>query len=106
MEQDFYVGRLRERFGLKVMIPDSDERKDVHDIIYGELCLGTIRSASQKRYVEIAQNMQARGAQAVILGCTEIGMLLTEEVTDVPLIDTTRVHAQEAIAWMLSESEG
>ena len=102
MEQDFYRARLTEKYGLDVLIPEPDERADVHRIIYNELCLGKQNADSQARYVEIAQRLRSRGAEAVILGCTEITLLLTEEVTEVPLIDTTRIHAQQAVQWMLN----
>ena len=85
-----------------VLIPEDDERADIHRVIYDELCLGLTRNESQQRFVEVAENLRSRGAQAVILGCTEITMLLTEQVTDVPLIDTTRIHAQQAVQWMLN----
>jgi len=103
MEQGFYKDRLIEQFGLEVLIPDENDRKDVHDIIYNELCLGQVLRKSQDRYVEIAEKLFSQGAESIILGCTEIGMLLNTEVTDVPLMDTTKVHAQEAVNWMLSK---
>lgn len=103
MEQAFYRSRLTEQFGLDVIIPNETERQDIHRIIYHELCLGQVNNDSQARYVEIAEQLRRRGAEAVILGCTEITLLLTEQVTDVPLIDTTRIHAEQAVRWMLNE---
>jgi aspartate racemase len=103
MEQDFYKQRLADRFGLDVLIPDKAERADVHSIIYNELCQGKTLVESQQRYVEITAHLAERGAEVVILGCTEIGMLLNEQVTAVPLVDTTVVHAQQAAKWMLQE---
>ena len=97
MEQDFYAGRLRERFGIDVLVPAAAERKAVHDIIYGELCLGAVRDSSRDRYLSIIDRLAGRGAEAVVLGCTEIGMLVTPEFTDVPLVDTTAVHAARAV---------
>jgi aspartate racemase len=97
MEQDFYAGRLRERFGIDVLVPAAAERKAVHDIIYGELCLGAVRDPSRDRYLSIIDGLAGRGAEAVVLGCTEIGMLVTPEFTDVPLVDTTAVHAARAV---------
>ncbi len=101
MEQAFYRDRLTEKFGIEVIVPDAAARKDVHEIIYQELCLGQINEPSRRVYIDIAEQLQRDGAQGVILGCTEIGMLLTESVTEVPLIDTTLVHAQAAVEWML-----
>ena len=97
MEQDFYAGRLRERFGIDVLVPAAAERKAVHDIIYGELCLGAVRDSSRDRYLSIIDGLAGRGAEAVVLGCTEIGMLVTPEFTEVPLVDTTAVHAARAV---------
>ena len=76
MEQDFYRGRLIEKHGLEVLIPEDDERQTVHDVIYDELCLGDIKETSKKEYLNIIANLKKRGAQAVILGCTEIGLLI------------------------------
>lgn len=101
MEQAFYKQRLTDKFSLEVIIPGEQARQDVHSIIYNELCLGVTAEASQRRYIEIAEGLAQQGAEAVILGCTEIGMLLNEQVTTVPLIDTTVVHAEQAAAWML-----
>jgi len=97
MEQDFYRGRLADRFGIEVLVPGPDERRAVHDVIYRELCLGTIRDESRERFLAITDSLAARGAGAVILGCTEIGLLLRQALTDVPLIDTTAVHAAKAV---------
>ncbi len=102
MEQEFYKQRLIDKFGVDVIIPDDQERKQVHSIIYNELCLGDIKASSAQFYANVAESLSKNGAEAVILGCTEIGMLLTQAVTDVPLIDTTIVHAQHAVSWMLS----
>lgn len=104
MSQDFYKGRLQEKYGLNVLIPDGSERKIVHDVIYQELCLGEIREASRENYLEIINNLHARGAQAVILGCTEIGLLVKQTDTTVPLIDTTAIHADAAVRFMLSDT--
>lgn len=101
MEQSFYRSRLTNNFGINVLIPEPEERADIHRIIYDELCLGKVTMHSQYRYVEIAERLYRAGAEAIILGCTEICLLLTEQVTDVPLIDTTRIHADAAVNWML-----
>ena len=97
MEEDFYRERLQERFGLEVLIPEEDERKDIHRVIYSELVLGNIREDSRRRYLEIIQGLVARGAECIILGCTEIGLLVKQEDTEIPLFDTTRIHALAAI---------
>jgi len=101
MEQSFYKQRLIDLYDLEVIIPNEKQRQNVHTIIYDELCLGQINQTSQQCYVDIASDLAQRGAESVILGCTEIGMLLTKEVTDVPLVDTTEVHAEEAVKWIL-----
>jgi aspartate racemase len=104
MEQDFYRGRLAERFGIEVLVPPAAGRRVVHEVIYGELCLGDVREASRGRYLSIIDALAARGAEAVILGCTEIGMLVTPDCTDVPLVDTTRAHADRAVSLALGEA--
>jgi len=102
MEQDFYRGRL-ERNGLDVLVPDADERAEIHRIIYDELCLGVIRDDSREIYRTIMANLVARGAQGLILGCTEIGLLVGANDTTVPVFDTTRIHAEAAVDWALGE---
>ena len=97
MEQDFYVGRLRGQYGLDVLVPDADERADVNRIIYDELCLGVIDTTSRQRYRDIMANLVRRGAQGVILGCTEITLLVDATDTTVPVFDTTRIHAEVAV---------
>jgi len=102
MEQDFYIGRLKEKHGLNVLIPNKDQRQSVHDIIYQELCLGVINERSRRTYLNIMQNLEAQGAQAIIEGCTEIGMLVKQEHTNIKLFDTTVIHAQAAVKEALS----
>lgn len=97
MAEDFYTGRLRDRFGIEVVVPDAPAQQTVHDIIYQELCLGDIKSDSRQRYLEIIERLAQRGAQAVILGCTEIALLVQQSHTPVPLYDTTALHAQAGI---------
>jgi aspartate racemase len=97
MEQDFYVGRLIDRHGLEVLTPTAPERDEVHRIIYDELCLGKILSASRESYRRIMNELARRGAQAIILGCTEISLLVGEKDSPVPLLDTTAIHAQSAV---------
>ena len=101
MEHDFYRGRLEERFGLNVLTPDADDRQIIHEVIYDELCLGTIRDESRRAYLTIMDKLAARGAQAVILGCTEITLLVQPAHTAIPLYDTTALHARAAVEWAL-----
>ncbi len=101
MEQPFYKQRLTHKYGLRVLVPDADDRADIHRIIYDELCRGNILPDSKKRYIEVARHLAEDGAQAIILGCTEIGMLLKPEDTDIPLYDTTKIHADRAVEWAL-----
>ena len=99
MEQEFYRGRL-ERHGLEVLVPTADDRDLVHRVIYEELCKGEIDSQSRASYEQIVERLVASGAEGVILGCTEIGLLLKE--ARVPLFDTARIHAEAAVAWSLA----
>jgi aspartate racemase len=103
MEHDFYKGRLVDEFGLKVIIPDKEDRQVVHDIIYDELCLGKIREASRKKYLEVIRKFGEQGAQGVILGCTEIGLLVQQADTSLPIFDTTRIHAEAAVTLALQQ---
>jgi aspartate racemase len=101
MEQDFYVGRLRAR-GIEVLVPEEAERADVHRIIYDELCRDVVRDSSRQRYREVMDHLAARGAEGVILGCTEIGLLVGPDDASVPLYDTAAIHAERAVDWMLT----
>jgi len=96
MEQDFYKGRL-EQHGLEVLVPSERDRNIVHRVIYEELCLGQVKSESRDEYLRIIDDLNRRGAEAVIEGCTEIGILVKQEHTVVPLFDTTTIHAQQAV---------
>ena len=97
MEQDFYVGRLRDMHGLGVLVPDRDERRLVHDVIYDELCVGVIKDASREAYRAVIANLVDRGAEGILLGCTEIGLLIGAGDVDVSVFDTTIIHAQRAV---------
>ncbi|XPF93514.1 aspartate/glutamate racemase family protein [Colwellia sp. RE-S-Sl-9] len=97
MEQDFYKSRLINKFGIKVVVPNDDERTIVHNVIYNELCKGEIKPDSKEQYIAIVNNLFEQGAQAVILGCTEIALLIQQKDTDVPLYDTTEIHAASAV---------
>jgi len=97
MEEEFYKGRLAERHGLEVLTPDETGRKIVHDVIYDELCQGQVVEDSKRKYLEIINSLAERGAEGVILGCTEITLLVKPPDTGIPLFDTTRLHAEEAV---------
>ncbi|MCJ7501073.1 aspartate/glutamate racemase family protein [bacterium] len=101
MERPFYTGRLKERFGIDALIPESDERNQVHRIIYKELCRGVVDDSSKHAYLKIMDELVRKGAQAIVLGCTEIGLLVGEGDTKIPLYDTARLHAEAAVEWML-----
>jgi aspartate racemase len=101
MEEDFYKGRLARKHGLEVLVPEKAERDLVHKIIYEELVLGIIKPASQAAYSKVMEGLVARGAQGIILGCTEIGLLVKQEDSRVPLYDTTRIHAEAAVDFAL-----
>jgi aspartate racemase len=103
MEQDFYRGRLERRFGLEVLTPDPDDRAVVHGIIYRELVTGQILDASRDLYRAVIARLVARGAQGIILGCTEIMLLIGQEDSPVPIFDTTTLHAMAAVDRALGE---
>jgi aspartate racemase len=97
MEQDFYVGRLRELHDLAVLVPPEPDRRLVHDVIYRELCVGVIRDPSREEYRRIMRGLADRGAEAILFGCTEIDLLVGPGDSPVPVFDTTRLHAQRAV---------
>jgi len=100
MEEDFYTGRL-ERSGISVAIPTESRREDVHRVIYRELCLGRIEERSRRLFLDVIGELVADGAQGVVLGCTEIPLLVKQEHSAVPLFDTTAIHARAAVEWAL-----
>lgn len=102
MEENFYRGRLEAQHGLKVVIPDTADRDVVHRVIYDELCLGVTRDASRAAYRDIIGRLIAQGAAGIILGCTEIGLLVKTEDAPVPLFDTTALHAASAVEFALA----
>ncbi|HGY9612098.1 aspartate/glutamate racemase family protein [Vibrio harveyi] len=97
MEQDFYKQRLIDKFGVDVVVPSSDDQAIVHDVIYNELCKGEVHDDSRQHYLTIIEKLVEQGAEAVILGCTEIAMLVESQHTDVKLYDTTEIHAKAAV---------
>lgn len=97
MEQDFYRGRLENMHGLTVLLPSQADRQLVHDVIYQELCLGQVKADSKFEYLRVIDDLKQQGAEAVILGCTEIGMLVKQSDTPIRLLDTTSIHAKAAV---------
>ncbi len=103
MEQDFYVGRLRDKFGLDVIVPEEADRRETHRIIYDELCKGIVTDKSRQVYEAIAERLQQRGADSLILGCTEVAMLLSADNVAAPVFDTALIHANAAVNFALSD---
>lgn len=97
MEQDFYKSRLTDKFGIDVLVPNTEQRAQVHQIIYQELCQGKIKPESKAIYLDIVDELYKQGCEGVILGCTEIALLIQQQDTNVPLYDTTQIHAERAI---------
>ncbi|RPJ72415.1 MAG: aspartate/glutamate racemase family protein [Desulfobacteraceae bacterium] len=102
MEQPFYRDRLQDRHGLRVLIPGAEECTLVHRVIFDELCLGKVVDASRRSYAQVIDRLVGQGAEAVILGCTEIALLIGPEESRVPLFDTTSLHARKAVEWALA----
>lgn len=103
MEQDFYKGRLASKHGLEVLVPEADDRQIVHRVIYDELCAGKIVDSSREAYRRIMADLAAKGAEGIILGCTEIMLLVGAQDSPVPIFDTTTLHAQAAVDFALSD---
>lgn len=101
MEQDFYRGRLTKQFGIETLVPEEVERKEINRIIFEELCQGKFTAGAKSCYQNIIESLVAQGAEGVIFGCTEIGLLLNKEDCPVPVFDTTAIHASMAVAFML-----
>ena len=104
MEGDFYRGKLEKDHGLKVLIPNNEGREIVHHIIYDELVQGIIREDSRKAYLGVIAELKSRGAEGVILGCTEIPLLVKQADVSIPIFDTTTIHAKAAVEWALSDT--
>jgi aspartate racemase len=105
MEKDFYTKTLINDFGLEVMIPNSNERKIVHDIIYDELVKGQFTKTSKQKIIEIIKELQSQGAEGVILGCTELPILISTSDVEIPIFDTGKIHAHAAIEWSLKNKK-
>ena len=104
MEQEFYKGRLSDKYSIEVLTPNSSDRQIVHDIIYKELCLGLISDDSRVEYLRVINDLKSQGAEAIVLGCTEIPLLVQQDHTPVPLYDTTAIHAAAAVALAIAPS--
>lgn len=102
MEQDFYRGRLEQQFAIESLVPEADVRAKINQVIFDELCLGRFSDASRQYYIEVIENLAAQGAEGVIFGCTEIGLLVPVERSPIPVFDTTAIHAADAVTFMLS----
>ncbi len=102
MDEDFYKGRLTDKYSLDVIVPEADARRIVNSVIYDELCRGEINPRSKQQYVEIMRDLVAKGAEGIILGCTEITLLVNQQDSSVPLFDTTAIHAQVAVEYALA----
>ena len=102
MEQDFYVGRLERRHSLTVLVPEEEQRQFVHRVIYEELCVGVVDDTSRAAYGDVMASLARRGAEGILLGCTEIDLLVGPEDATVPLFDTTRLHAERAVELALN----
>jgi aspartate racemase len=105
MEQDFYKKKLKDKYGFEVLIPSEEERQVIHDILYSELCLGEIKELSKNKFRDIIHNLIERGAQGVILGCTEIPLIVDQKDYTIPLYDTTALHAQAAVEYAIGKSK-
>ncbi|MEL5449884.1 aspartate/glutamate racemase family protein [Serratia bockelmannii] len=101
MEQDFYKGRLLKKYGIEVIIPEYQDRSIVHNIIYNELCLGNVNESSRNEYRRIIRSLELSGAQGIIFGCTEIGLLVNKNDASTPVYDTTDIHARAAANYII-----
>ena len=103
MGKPFYVQRLAHRFDVEAIVPDESERRDVHRMIFDELCLGRVREPSRRRFLEVIRSLERRGAHAIILGCTELPMILHDDLVNLPLFNSTRLHVEKALALALTD---
>ena len=102
MEQDFYKGRIKEKYNIDVIIPDIEQREDIHNVIYNELCVGQIKEESREKYKQIIKNLAQQGAEGIILGCTEIPLLIKQKDFAIPIFDTTQIHCLAAVDYALN----
>ncbi len=101
MEKDFYRRYINEKFGIEIIIPDANDRETIHNIIFNELVKGEVLEISKSKYVEIINKLQLQGAEGVVLGCTEIPLLISRDDVDIPIFDTTKIHAECSVDWAL-----
>ena len=104
MEEDFYGDRLMEKYGIEVIVPNETEREIVNDVIFDELCAGNISDVSREKYVRIIEHLEEQGAEGVILGCTEIPLLVKQDDVDIPVFDTMTIHARAAVDYALGKT--
>lgn len=104
MEQDFYKGRLKDKHQIEVVIPNEQDRQSVHDILYKELCLGEIKEISRRLFHQVVEDLVSQGAEGIILGCTEIPLIMDQQEYDIPLYDTTELHARAAVKYALKNN--
>ncbi len=102
MEQEFYRGRLQQEFGINTLIPEQDDRQKINQIIFEELCLGEFSDTSRDYYLNVIDGLARQGAQGIIFGCTEIGLLVPAQMSPLPVFDTAAIHAADAVEFMLS----
>jgi aspartate racemase len=101
MDEDFYKGRMKEKFGIDVLVPEKDERNFIDSVIFDELCVGKINASSKERFKLIIEGLVEKGAEGIILGCTEIPLLIKQDDAKVPILDTTEIHAKAAVEFAL-----
>jgi aspartate racemase len=103
MEQDFYKGRIKDKYGIDVIVPNEEDKKVIHDVIYKELVKGIFKESSKKKYIEIIQKLIEQGAEGIILGCTEIPLLIKQQDVNIPIFDTASIHARAAVKYALEQ---
>ena len=103
MEEDFYKNRIKDKFGIKVIVPDENDREYINSVIFDELCAEIISDDSRERFIEIIRRLREQGAKGIILGCTEIPLLVKQDDVDIPLFDTLTIHAEAAVRYSLDD---
>jgi aspartate racemase len=103
MSQDFYKGRIKDKYGIDVIVPNEEDKNVIHDVIYKELVKGIFKEGSKKKYIEIIQKLMEQGAEGIILGCTEIPLLIKQQDVNIPIFDTASIHARAAVKYALEQ---
>jgi aspartate racemase len=103
MSQDFYKGRIKDKYGIDVIVPNEEDKNVIHDVIYKELVKGIFKESSKKKYIEIIQKLIEQGAEGIILGCTEIPLLIKQQDVNIPIFDTASIHARAAVKYALEQ---